>query len=120
MVELEGFKLQIVPCPIKREADGLAMSSRNVRLTPEQRQIAPAIHRALAKSVSYAKDHTVEETIKSVVDEINAQPQMEVEYYQIVDGITMQPISKWEDSEQPAGCITVYCGEVRLIDNIKY
>jgi len=121
MVELEGFdRLEIVDCPICREPDGLAMSSRNVRLTPEQRSIAPAIHRALKESLEYSRSHTVEETIKHVVDSVNSNPQMEVEYYQIVDGRTMQPIAEWSESEQPVGCITVYCGDVRLIDNIKY
>lgn len=120
MVELEGFDLEIVPCPIKREDDGLAMSSRNVRLIPEQRIIAPNIHKALASSVDWAKDHTVEQTIKYVVDEINSFPGMEVEYYQIVDGKTLQPITDWAQSAEPVGCVTVYCGDVRLIDNIKY
>lgn len=121
MVELEGFdRLEIVDCPICREPDGLAMSSRNVRLTPEQRRIAPAIHRALKESLEYSRSHTVEETISHVVDSVNANPQMEVEYYQIVDGRTMQPIAEWSESRQPVGCITVYCGDVRLIDNIKY
>lgn len=120
MVELEGFDLEIVPCPIKREDDGLAMSSRNVRLTPEQRAIAPNIHKALASSVDWAKNHTVAETEKYVVDEINSFPGMEVEYYQIVDGKTMQPIEAWEQTAEPVGCVTVYCGDVRLIDNIKY
>lgn len=120
MAEIEGFNLDIVACPIKREADGLAMSSRNVRLTPEQRQIAPAIHRTLESSLEWAKDHTVQQTIEYVVDEINSFPYMQVQYYQIVDGATMQPISSWEESEMPVGCVTVYCGDVRLIDNIKY
>lgn len=120
MAELEGFNLEIVPCPIMRHADGLAMSSRNVRLTPEQRAVAPAIHRALTASVDYAKNHTPAETIAHVVDEINAQPFMKVEYYQIVDGKTMQPISDWAETSEPVGCVTVFCGDVRLIDNIKY
>jgi len=120
MVELEGFDLEIVPCPIKREDDGLAMSSRNVRLTPEQRAIAPNIHKVLASSIDWAKSHTVEETEKHVVGEINSFPGMEVEYYQIVDGKTMQPISDWKQTANPVGCVTVYCGDVRLIDNIKY
>lgn len=120
MAELEGFEIDIVACPIKRADDGLALSSRNVRLTAEQREIAPAIHKTLQSSVDWAKDHTVDETIKYVVDEINSFPHMQVEYYQIVDGATMQPIASWADSGQPVGCVTVFCGDVRLIDNIKY
>lgn len=122
MVELEGFNLEIVDCPICRHDDGLAMSSRNTRLTPEQRAVAPVIHRTLAESVPFAKDHTVSETKKFVTDKINASPYMEVEYYEIVDPLTMQPVEKWEDAVNgaPVGCVTAYCGKVRLIDNIKY
>lgn len=120
MVQLEGFKLQIVACPIKREDDGLALSSRNVRLTAEQRQLAPNIYRVLKESCNFAKSHTVAETEKFVVDSLNALPQMEVEYYSIVDALTMQPVSDWADAGSITGCITVYCGEVRLIDNIAY
>ncbi len=120
MVELEGFDLEIVDCPIKREADGLAMSSRNVRLTPEQRAIAPAIHKALEGSLSWAANHSVEETKRYVIDEINSFPQMEVEYYEIVDALTMQPVSDWAETDSAVGCVTVFCGDVRLIDNIKY
>ncbi len=122
MVELEGFDLEIVPCPIKREDDGLALSSRNVRLNSQQRQIAPEIHRALLDSLDYAKNHTVAQTIDYVTSRINAIDGMEVEYYQIVNPLTMQPISDWSQAPygEAAGCITVYVGEVRLIDNIKY
>lgn len=120
MVQLEGFKLQIVACPIKREDDGLALSSRNVRLTAEQRQLVPNIYRVLKESCNFAKSHTVAETEKFVVDSLNALPQMEVEYYSIVDALTMQPVSDWADADSITGCITVYCGEVRLIDNIAY
>lgn len=120
MVQLEGFKLQIVACPIKREDDGLALSSRNVRLTAEQRQLAPNIYRVLKESCNFAKSHTVAETEKFVVDSLNALPQMEVEYYSIVDALTMRPVSDWADADSITGCITVYCGEVRLIDNIAY
>lgn len=120
IVQLEGFKLQIVACPIKREDDGLALSSRNVRLTAEQRQLAPNIYRVLKESCNFAKSHTVAETEKFVVDSLNALPQMEVEYYSIVDALTMQPVSDWADADSITGCITVYCGEVRLIDNIAY
>lgn len=121
MVQFEGFKnLEIVDCPIKREADGLAMSSRNVRLTHEQRSIAPAISLVLRASLMKAREMSLADTKKWVIDTINAFPYMNVEYYEIVDAATMQPISDWSDAETPVGCITVFCGDVRLIDNIKY
>ena len=120
-VKTEGFNLQIVPCPIVREADGLAKSSRNVRLSGEARNAAPRIYRTLHESIEFAKSHTVDETIKFVTDTINSQqPLMEVEYYQIVDGLSMMPVSSWDESNYIVGCITVYCGGVRLIDNIAY
>ena len=120
MVKNEGFNLQIVPCSIVREADGLAKSSRNVRLSAEARQTAPSIYHTLQESLDYAKSHTVAETQKFVTDCINSYPGMEVEYYQIVDGITLMPVNNWNESNYIVGCVTVYCGGVRLIDNIAY
>lgn len=120
MVQLEGFDLEIVDCPIKREPDGLALSSRNVRLTPEHRAEAPKIHQILAASVHDARKRTVADVKADVMAAINASPLMEVEYYEIVDGNTLQPLADWADSTCPVGCITVWCGDVRLIDNIKY
>lgn len=122
MVQLEGFDLEIVDCPICRESDGLAMSSRNTRLTPEQREVAPVIHRVLSSSVDWAKDHTLAETKRYVIEEINSFPHMEVEYYEIVDPLTMQPLESWDSlcNGRPVGCVTAYCGKVRLIDNIRY
>lgn len=120
MVELEGFGLEIVPCPIMREADGLAMSSRNVRLSPAQRAEAPKIHAVLAESLGWMPEASVATVKERVVRDINAYPLMEVEYYEIVDGHTMQPISGWSETDLPVGCVTVNLGDVRLIDNIKY
>ena len=120
MVKSEGFKLEIVPCPIVREADGLAKSSRNVRLTPEMRKVAPNIARILNESKEYAKSHTVGETEKYVVDAINSYDGMEIEYYQIVDGISLEHLTSWDETGYAVGCVTVYCGDVRLIDNITY
>ena len=96
------------------------MSSRNVRLTPEQRQKAPLIARTLKESANFAPEKSVQEVIDYVINTINADPVMRVEYYEIVDGNTMESIKNWSDTTYPVGCITVYCGEVRLIDNIKY
>lgn len=120
MVDLLGLKLEIVDCPILRADDGLALSSRNVRLTQRQRVLAPWIHRILAESVSYARTHTPTETRDHVVEAINAVDEMKVEYYQIVHPRTLRQIEAWTEAEHPVGCVTVYCGDVRLIDNIKY
>lgn len=121
MAQLEGFDFEIIACPIVREADGLALSSRNVRLTPEQRQIAPAIHRTLAQSLDMTRDKSVSEVKQWVKEEIDRQPFMTTEYYEIVNPLTMQPTDSWMTHDGPAvGCVTVYCGDVRLIDNITY
>lgn len=122
MVNDLKLDLELCPCPIVREESGLALSSRNTLLTEEEKNIAVNISRVLADSIDYAKTHTVEETQKQVVDELNSIGQLEVEYYQIVDGITLQPVASWEETDYIVGCITVYCGHrpVRLIDNIKY
>ena len=114
------FDIDIIACPIVREEDGLALSSRNTRLTVEQRHHAPRIAQTLFASLEYAKNHTVAETISYVVDTINAVPEMRVEYYEIVDGNSLLPVENWNDSNFVVGCITVYNGEVRLIDNIAY
>lgn len=123
MVAREGFELEIVPCPIVREADGLALSSRNVRLSPEARKIAPAIRRILLDSKKL-KDSgmTPVEVSKATEAAINATEGLEAEYYQIVDAETMQPVTRWSDAgaHGSVGCATVYCGGVRLIDNIRY
>ena len=120
MVKQLDIPVKINDCPILREADGLALSSRNVRLTPEQRQKAPLIARTLKESTNFVPEKSVQEVIDYVVNTINADPIMRVEYYEIVDGNTMESIKNWSDTTYPVGCITVYCGEVRLIDNIKY
>jgi len=120
MVKQLDIPVKINACPIIREADGLALSSRNVRLTPEQRQKAPLIARTLKESTTFAPEKSVQEVKEYVVNTINADPVMQVEYFEIVDGNTMEAINNWSDTTYPVGCITVYCGDVRLIDNIKY
>ncbi|MDY5773270.1 MAG: pantoate--beta-alanine ligase [Bacteroidaceae bacterium] len=112
----------ICPCPIVREADGLALSSRNALLSTDERNLAVNISKILFASKEFALAHTVDETLAFVVDSINAHEGLEVEYYEIVDGDSLQKVSSWNDSESIVGCITVYCGQlpVRLIDNIRY
>jgi len=122
MVRHLGLGVQIVECDIVRDKDGLAKSSRNTLLSADERAIAPAIYKALKDSVKYAKNHTVTETHDKVVDDINSVDGLDVEYFSIVDGNTLQDIANWEDSDYVVGCITVYCGKtpIRLIDHIKY
>ena len=120
MVRQMNYKLEIVGCPIVREEDGLALSSRNKRLSAQERENALNISRTLFKSRTFATSHTVSETQKMVEEAIEAAPGLRLEYFEIVDGNTLQKVSSWEDSLYVVGCITVFCGEVRLIDNIKY
>lgn len=122
MVKALGLGVNIVECPIVRDADGLAKSSRNTLLSPDERAIAPKIYESLKASLDYAKKHTLEDTKEKVISDINSQEGLDVEYYAIVDGNTLQDVSSWEDSPYIVGCITVYCGKtpIRLIDHIKY
>ena len=111
--------LKIIDCPIVREASGLALSSRNERLSEQEKQTALAISKTLFESLKWAKESgvTVTEVQQRVIDTINAVEGLEVEYYEIVDQSTLLPTDTFEHA---IGCVTVYCGPVRLIDNIKY
>lgn len=121
MVKDMDFKIQIVGCPIVRYMDGLAVSSRNALLQEDERAIAPIIQATLRRSVEEMQyKMTPAEVIAWVTKTLNGIEHLEVEYYSIVDGLTLQPILNWEDTEYVVGCITCYCGKVRLIDNITY
>ena len=120
LVEQLKLNVNIVSCPILREADGLAMSSRNSRLSLEQRQKAPIIAQTLKESVDLRKNKRVEDVIAFVKETLDREPELSVEYYEVVDGNSLQSISSWDETDFPVGCIAIYCGEVRLIDNIKY
>ena len=109
--------LKIIDCPIVREESGLALSSRNERLSAAEKQTALAISRTLFESLKWAKTASVAEVQQRVIDTVNAVPGLEVEYYEIVDQTTLLPTDTFAHA---IGCITVYCGPVRLIDNIKY
>lgn len=122
LVSYIGTPVAIVPCPVVREADGLAMSSRNTLLAPEERAIAPQIYRVLKESVGKVGERSVQELHDEVVGELNAIDGLSVEYFDIVDGDTLLEVGEWEDSDYVVGCITVNCGRtpIRLIDHVKY
>jgi pantoate--beta-alanine ligase len=109
--------LKIIGCPIVREKSGLALSSRNERLSETEKEIAVGISKALISSLEWAKTNSVAEVQQRVIDSINRIEGLEVEYYEIVDKTTLQPTASFENA---IGCVTVYCGGVRLIDNIQY
>ena len=120
MVDDLGFKVEIVPCPVVRQSDGLAMSSRNALLTDEERKTASNIFRIMNESRTLGL--SVQQTHDYVVSAINGIDGLEVQYFSIVDGDTLADVSSWDDAPSIVGCITVFCGTkpIRLIDHIKY
>lgn len=118
MVRQRNINIEIIPCPIVRENDGMALSSRNMRLSAEQRKQAVQISQTLFKAVDLVPEKSVADVHKFVVDTVNNTPLLEVEYFEIVDGYSLQSIQSWNQAEWVVGCITVNVGDVRLIDNI--
>ena len=119
MVELHGYDLDIVGCSTCRAENGLALSSRNMLLTEQQRSVAPNIYRII-KMASEMVWKSSEEAENYVVSEISKEPLMEVEYFTLADQATLSPIEDWAGCENKRGFIVVKMGKVRLIDNIKF
>jgi len=120
MVKDLNIPIEIVPVEIVRENDGLAMSSRNLLLTPEHRQNAPLIYHTLVKAISRSKTSSIDQIKKFVVDTINKSDSFDVEYFEIVHIDTLKPVSDNSKLGQGVGCIAVWAGKVRLIDNIIF
>lgn len=119
VIKLE-IPIKIEACTTIRESDGLAMSSRNTRLNSEERKQAVEISKALFASKNIAYKKSVDEVKKFVIDTINNVPLLSVEYFEIVQELTLQPISDWAEYDVAVGCIAVNIGNVRLIDNILF
>ncbi len=120
LVKQLQLNVDIVACPIVREKDGLAMSSRNMRLNESERKEAIYISQTLFESKKIFKEYTVDALKLWVIENVNAHPELRIEYFDIVDGFSLQPIKTWQESEYPVGCIAVFAGAIRLIDNITY
>ena len=120
LVRQMNDSIEIIGCPIIREEDGLAMSSRNARLTPEQRKQAAEISRALFEARDQMDRLTVEQVKKRVVEHLNKNPIIDVEYFEIVDENSLLPIEKWDETPHKRGCVAAWVGDVRLIDNVKF
>lgn len=120
MVKQLKMPVQIVGVPIVREPGGLALSSRNTLLTEDERGEAANIYRVLRESMEMMKIATPDKVTDWVIDQIHAVPALRVEYFEIVDGDSLQLVASWDHSNHVVGCIAVFCGDVRLIDNIRY
>ena len=117
MTELMGYDVQVIDCPIVREASGLAMSSRNERLSPEQRKIAAGISKVLFECRNFVPAYTPDQLKQWVENEIHQIEGLQLEYFEIANTRTLQTAQSW--NEPTVGCVAVFCGDVRLIDNIR-
>ena len=120
LVRQLDIPVQIVECPIVRESDGLALSSRNLLLTAEHRAAAPMIHAAMQAEAETAGTKGVEETVRDVIARVEKSPLLKVIYFQLVDEDMLQPVKDWKSAAHVRGCIAVQAGEIRLIDNLRF
>ena len=119
MVKQLGLELEIVECPIIRDIDGLALSSRNLLLTAEHRAAAPEIYATLKQCADKAQLMTPQQLTEWVISEVEKSGLLKVIYFQAVDSLSMQEVASWQQSEHIQGCIAVQAGAIRLIDNVK-
>jgi len=120
LVKMLHMKVEIISCPIVRESDGLAMSSRNLLLEPTIRESAPQIFKTLSLARNKVNELSVKELIYWVVTSINENPNLSVEYFSLADSKTLQPVEDWNNSDSIIGCIAVRADKIRLIDNIYF
>ena len=120
MVKQLGLPIEIIACDIVREKSGLAMSSRNELLSAEQRENAALISQTLFAAKQLSTQKNVQELANWVVDTINKNPFLDVEYFEIVDDEQLQAVNNWNEENTKVGCIAVFCGKIRLIDNIVF
>ncbi len=118
LIQQKNIPVTIIPCPIVRETDGLAMSSRNMQLTSEERKVAPFIYQTLQQAKEKTSQFNPAELKAWVLKQIISNPSLAPEYFEIADATTLLPITDWKDCEHAIGCIALFLGKVRLIDNI--
>lgn len=120
LVKQLHMDIEIIGCPIIREPDGLAMSSRNQLLTAEARKAAPLVSQALDRAKILKNSYSPLEVREKVIKELNDHPMINVEYFEIVDDQQLEPVKAWSDPVNKVGCIAVQLSGVRLIDNIYF
>lgn len=119
LVKMLEMNIEIVPCPIVREPDGLAMSSRNMRLTENERFIAPFIHQTLSKAVTLNKVLSPDELKHWVLEKFKTRPEFKIDYVEIAEDEHLQAVTHWNDAHGVLIFIAVFLGSVRLIDNMR-
>ena len=119
LVKMNKIPVTVIGCAIIREDDGLAMSSRNTRLSPHERSIAPEIYKTLLWMRHQAEQRTVEEILQQARQKLASHPEIKIEYIEIVDEETLLPVSDWNSSGNIRSLIALFLGEVRLIDNMR-
>jgi pantoate--beta-alanine ligase len=120
LVEILELNLTIVPCPIIREKDGLAMSSRNARLSKEERKLAPFIYETLVQAREKMEDLTPSQLKEWVTLQFKKQSELNLEYFEIVEDKGLMPIDEWDTLVNKVACLAVHLGGVRLIDNLNF
>ncbi|MBN4062066.1 MAG: pantoate--beta-alanine ligase [Flavobacteriales bacterium] len=120
LVDLQRFNINIIGCPIVREQDGLAMSSRNQLLSEEERKVAPFIYQTLKSAKTLLPEKKPNEIKKWVEKQFEQSPMFLLDYFEIVDTKTLHTISDWDDTKKAIGCVAAFLGKVRLIDNIIF
>lgn len=118
MLEQLNSEIELVRCEIARGEDGLAMSSRNMRLTKEAKAIAPNIHKTLLEAKENLVNLSIQEVKAKAIASLNEIPAFELDYFEIADGNTLETITKKEDSKLIVACTAVFLANVRLIDNM--
>lgn len=120
LAKIMGSSIDIIPVSTVREPDGLALSSRNVLLNPEERETASKIFRVLQKATLLMDGKSISELKEWVNNTLDRDPLIRVEYFEIVDTTTLKPASNWGQKVNMVGCIAAWVGGVRLIDNIRF
>jgi pantoate--beta-alanine ligase len=113
------FNLKLKTIPTFREADGLAMSSRNARLSPEHRKKATIIHQVLKSAAAALRSNESIDQVKATAEKMLAlDAEVKLEYFEVVDSENLMPIKSVSESDQPILCMAAFVGDVRLIDNM--
>ena len=120
LVKQKELPIKIIDCPIEREKDGLAMSSRNRRLSQDQRAKAPQIFSLLSQVIEKKETHTLEEINRWVIAFFEQRPEFELDYFCIADACSLQPLNELSPEQNARAFIAAKMGEVRLIDNVKF